>query len=168
MPASRTWPHFEIAELLPGLFMGGTDDDHLIGRDLSRADLQKSSRHYPFDVVVTLFVYALPAPSGIEEIRYGFPDASLDESTIPALVRISGIAYDRWTADKRVFIRCQSGINRSGLVAALVLMRSGFTAEGAIRLIRQERDPVAMCNEHFEQFLLEDAAALITPDREFA
>jgi len=37
MPASRTWPHFEIAELLPGLFMGGTDDDHVIGRALSQA-----------------------------------------------------------------------------------------------------------------------------------
>jgi hypothetical protein len=168
MPASRTWPHFEIAELLPGLFMGGTDDDHVIGRALSRADLQKSARHYPFDVVVTLFVYAMPAPSGIEEIRYGFPDTRLDESTIPALVRISGIAYDRWMADQRVFIRCQSGINRSGLVAALVLMRSGLDAQAAIRLIRRERDLVALCNEHFERFLLEDAAALLAPHRQFA
>ena len=44
-------------------------------------------------------------------------------------------------------------------------MRSGFPAEAAISLIRQERDPVALCNEHFEQFLLEDAAVLLTPTR---
>ena len=43
MPASRTWHHFESAALLPGLYMGGTDD-HLVGRELSRADLQKSRR----------------------------------------------------------------------------------------------------------------------------
>lgn len=48
-----------------------------------------------------------------------------------------------------------------------MLMRSGFPAQAAIRLIRQERDPVALSNEHFEQFLLEDAAVLLTPDPEF-
>ena len=38
-----------------------------------------------------------------------------------------------------VYLHCQAGMNRSVLVAALVMMRQGMTAEGAIERVRERR-----------------------------
>ncbi len=56
---------------------------------------------------------------------------------------------------KRVLIRCQAGWNRSGLITSLVLMRAGYSAQEAIDLIRERRSHHALCNQTFEQFLLD-------------
>ena len=50
-------------------------------------------------------------------------------------------------------IRCQAGINRSGLVVALLLMRDGMSAEDAINLIRKKRSEWALSNDHFNQYI---------------
>ncbi|HEY7821189.1 MAG TPA: dual specificity protein phosphatase family protein, partial [Acidimicrobiia bacterium] len=60
-----------------------------------------------------------------------------------------------------VLIRCQAGVNRSGLVSALVLMLDGYRAEEAIALLRQRRSPVVLSNRHFERWLLTEAAGLL-------
>jgi protein-tyrosine phosphatase len=54
---------------------------------------------------------------------------------------------------KRVLIRCQAGWNRSGLIAALVVMLNGETAEDAITLLRENRSPYALCNPDFVDWL---------------
>jgi protein-tyrosine phosphatase len=41
------------------------------------------------------------------------------------------------------------GYNRSGLVMAAVLMKTGLSAEAAIKLIREKRSPYAMSNSDF-------------------
>lgn len=41
------------------------------------------------------------------------------------------------------------GYNRSGLLAAFILLRLGVKADDAIDLIRQRRSPFALCNAHF-------------------
>jgi protein-tyrosine phosphatase len=58
-------------------------------------------------------------------------------------------------------IRCQAGLNRSGLVTALVLIRFGLAAKEAIEQIRIRRAGHALCNESFEAWLLQREAAAL-------
>ena len=60
-----------------------------------------------------------------------------------------------------MLIRCQAGLNRSGLLTALVLMLAGWEAAEAIRLIRTKRSQVALFNDDFVDWLLNDAAAAL-------
>ncbi len=52
-----------------------------------------------------------------------------------------------------VLVHCQAGLNRSGLITALALMHLGRTADEAIRLLRDRRSPVVLCNRSFERAL---------------
>jgi protein-tyrosine phosphatase len=52
-----------------------------------------------------------------------------------------------------VLVHCQAGLNRSGLIVGLALVRSGMTPEGAIALLRAKRSPAVLCNPTFEAFL---------------
>lgn len=51
-------------------------------------------------------------------------------------------------------VHCQAGLNRSGLLSALVLMRLGRSAQDAIALLREKRSPAVLCNKSFEEYLL--------------
>ncbi len=51
-------------------------------------------------------------------------------------------------------VHCQAGRNRSALICALALVRSGSTPEDAIALIRSKHDPLALSNKTFESWLL--------------
>lgn len=64
-------------------------------------------------------------------------------------------------AADRVLIRCQAGLNRSGLVTALVLMLDGHSATEAVNQLRARRSPWALCNDAFVDWLVTDAAALL-------
>jgi hypothetical protein len=133
------------SEIAPGLFMGGTPDAGARDPGL------------PFDAVATLYALAPPADWLVEELRYGFYDASIDLVNVDRVRRVAEWAYDRWQAGGRVLIRCQAGLNRSGLVTALILISSGLTATEAITLIRERRAGYALCNESFERWLLSTA-----------
>ena len=136
-------PHSEIA---PGLWMGGTRRQDTIGV------VQPMLGHSPdreFDAVLTLYAWAAPASWGIEERRFGFPDREVIEEYVPMIHELADWAHDRWSSGKRVLIRCAGGMNRSGLLVALTLMRSGLTADEAIMLVRQQRHPWALTNRSF-------------------
>jgi protein-tyrosine phosphatase len=62
-------------------------------------------------------------------------------------------AHRDWKAGKKVLVRCQAGINRSGLIMALVLIREGLSAEDAIELMREKRARSVLRNEVFERWL---------------
>jgi protein-tyrosine phosphatase len=72
-----------------------------------------------------------------------------------AMDQVDSIA--RWTAacvlDGPTLVHCQAGLNRSGVIAARVLMLGGATADKAIALIRARRSPACLCNSAFEQWL---------------
>ena len=54
----------------------------------------------------------------------------------------------------RVLTTCHQGLNRSGMTTALILMQYyGMGAHDAAKLIRSRRDPDALCNPMFVQFL---------------
>lgn len=171
--ADETWPEYAPDEVLPGLFQGGTEDAEVIGHPAvshhySRLGGRSSGPEFPFDVVVTLYADAHPAPWGVREHRYGFADGSLKESDARAVVHLARLAHEEWKSGAQVLIRCQTGVNRSGLVTALVLMLDGYTAAEAIALLRSQRSSVVLCNENFEAWLLTSAASAITSTRGFA
>lgn len=67
-------------------------------------------------------------------------------------------ALARWINDCRktgsVLVYCSAGLNRASVVVARALMLEGMNAQEAIGLIRQKRSPAALCNKHFEKWLL--------------
>jgi hypothetical protein len=146
------------SEVAPNLFMGGTDDSATI-------DQAQKLRHFDgsneFDCVVTLYAWAAPANWGVEERRFGFPDANIIDEYLPTIIELAQWAHAKWADGKRVNIRCQAGLNRSGLVTALTLMISGMTADQAIDTLREKRSSYALCNGEYEHWLLNEAAAYI-------
>lgn len=79
------------------------------------------------------------------------PDDMLPEDRIWAIARYAGACVD----DGPTFVHCQAGINRSALIAALVLMMEGALAEEAIAKLRERRSPAVLSNTLFERWLLE-------------
>jgi len=158
------WPTYAPDEILPGLWQGGTEDDHVVGGSVP-ADHGMFAGHRPrFDTVVTLYADALPAPWGVEELRFGFPDAGLTSASARRVVELARHAHRRWTDGDRVLVRCQAGVNRSGLVTALVLMLDGMTAHDAIALIRARRAPAVLDNRAFVRWLVTEAADVLAGD----
>lgn len=64
-----------------------------------------------------------------------------------------------WVRSERergpVLVHCQAGLNRSGRVAAVVLMLDGLTADEAITTLRDKRSPAVLCNPAFDRWLRE-------------
>lgn len=61
-------------------------------------------------------------------------------------------------AEGKTLVHCQAGLNRSGLVAGLSLVLEGMAPADAVRLLREKRCDMVLCNETFEQWLLSVAA----------
>lgn len=147
-----------FSEVAPGLFMGGTLDSATIDQPQPLGGLNATDQ---FDCVVTMYAWAAPANWGVEERRFGIPDAEINSQTLPVILELAHWAHARWQSGKKVNIRCQAGWNRSGLVTALILMISGFTAADAINTLRKKRSPHALCNSHYETWLLTEASNYI-------
>ena len=150
------------SEILPGLWMGGTADDEWID---SPAPLHPVSDTSGFTAVVTLFAWARPMGWNVEELRFGFADGDPRLTDMGRVRLAAEWALARWQEGHRVLIRCQAGLNRSGLVTALVLMSAGYTARQAITLLRERRSAVALCNAHFVDWLVSIEADLERSDQ---
>lgn len=135
--------------ILPNLFMGGTHDDDMFSqheKPLITTD--------DFDSVYTLFGWANPSDWNVKEVRLPFYDSgsfSVDESE---LYEFAEQAHKDWKRGKRVLIRCQAGLNRSGLITALLLIKEGYSPADAIDLIRSSRSEYCLMNPFFEKWLL--------------
>lgn len=141
------------SEILPGLFLGGTDDDDTI-EDASDIHASRNITKKDFDTVVTLYSWANPVDWFVQELRYGFYDSGLAGNVdYDLLHEAAEFAYTSWKAGKRVLVRCQAGINRSSLVMGLVLMMDGYPAAAAIKLMRTKRSNAVLLNEDFVDYL---------------
>jgi protein-tyrosine phosphatase len=152
-------PRALFNEIATNLFMGGTDDMdviHFPAKNNERTDL-------PFDAIVTMYAYAQPADWKVQEFRYGVPDATIEDIDLDRLKQAVEFGYNRWMAGDRVLVRCQAGLNRSGLVTALILMSTGLDAETAIDQIRTKRAESALFNEDYVTWLLAEGADFIAP-----
>ena len=146
--------------IAPNLFQGGTDDLDVIHlaqtNNRPRTDL-------PFDAIVTMYAWARPADWNIQEFRYGVPDASISDIDLNRLRQAVDFGYDRWKSGDRVLVRCQAGLNRSGLVLALILIKDGLTPQEAINRIRDNRGKDALFNEDFHAWLLKEGESFFSP-----
>lgn len=82
-----------------------------------------------------------------------------DSEDMPPAHRLYSIA--RFTSacvdDGPTLVHCQAGLNRSGLIASLVLVERGWSPAEALATIREKRSPACLCNRAFESFLLASA-----------
>lgn len=146
------------SEILERLYMGGTDDKdviHLPANPYARRD------DLPFDSIVTMYAWARPADWKVQEYRYGVPDARISDMDLSRLRQAVNWGYKQWKKGDRVLIRCQAGLNRSGLVTALILIKDGMSPEDAIRTIRKNRADIALFNEHYVNWLMTSGEAFI-------
>lgn len=153
------WPSVEPTQILPGLWMGGLEEHEYLGAELTDEHYAFASR---FDVVLTLYADAQPAPWGVTELRYGFPDDDIPDHLITPCIPLAQHGWSAWRSGAQVLVRCQQGVNRSGLVTALILMLDGRTAPDAIAHLRDRRGPAVLNNTRFETWLIGQAPAHIT------
>ena len=155
LPQGELYNHVQ-----PRLFMGGTADDDVCVGPAIRTKSQITSDS--FECVVTLYSYANPVDWGIQEMRYGFMDRGIEDIDLERLGDVVVWAYKKWQGGDRVLIRCQAGLNRSGLVTALVMMYKGASATESIRMIRLTRSPDALFNKNYVAWLRKYGARYIT------
>lgn len=73
-----------------------------------------------------------------------------DLDRLHAVARLGATLVDR---GEKVLVHCGLGLNRSALMAGLILMYGGMPGEAAVQRI-QSRRPGALYNEVFRQYLL--------------
>jgi len=108
---------------------------------------------YEFKHVVSLYPwerYTLPPNNDAlrSETYWYIYDADVP-SNIATIVREAR----RRVHDGPTLIHCQAGLNRSGLVAALLLVQNGMSPNRAINLLRRRRSHAVLCNPVFEEYV---------------
>ncbi len=98
-------------------------------------------------VVVTLEQAATPVTgAGVTEVREPFLDSRwqpVDHARVTAAFQAVMRA-----SDTGVLIRCRHGLNRSALIAVLVLVARGWPTDDAVEAVRRAR-PGALSNPYF-------------------
>ena len=146
------------SEIAPNLFMGGTADEDVIHE---AAPYNKTRIDLPFDAIITMYAWARPADWRVQEFRYGIYDSAISEIDLSRLKQAVEFGYNRWLSGDRVLVRCQAGLNRSGLVTALIMMSTGLDAETAIEQIRKNRAQIALFNNHYVEWLLTEGTQFL-------
>ena len=154
------YPTSLYSNIFANLFMGGTADEDVI--HFSQKDFGPRN-DLPFDAIVTMYAWARPADWQIQEFRYGVPDAKIEDIDLDRLREAVNFADYHLQKGDRVLIRCQAGLNRSGLVTALVLIKQGYSAQSAIEMIRKFRGEDALFNHNFVNWLLAKGEDFINP-----
>lgn len=134
---ARAWD-----EVVPGLWMGGHDVRSQSATACVVGD--------EFDLVVSLTTRPGYGPAdGVEHVVARMADAGIDAPVAARLEELAGAVSDAVAEGRRVLVRCSGGLNRSGLVVALALVRSSYDLDEAMRLVRAARGPWALTNPGF-------------------
>lgn len=143
------------SEIMPGLFMGGHD---YLAADGS---IQNVIVGGEFDLVLSFYErYGCGPNAGVQRRYARIPDGILQVDELATVRRFADLAVEALGNRLAVLCRCRAGYNRSGLLAAFVLLRHGLTAEQAIDRIRTQRSPHALCNESFVTLIADEALRL--------
>jgi len=148
-----------FSEILPNLYMGGTDDLDIVQFGKRLPELHERDQ---FDAVVTCYSYAQPVSWYVHENRFGFADGPIDSKTFAKVLEMAIWLHGQWKSGNKCLSRCQAGLNRSGLVITLVLIIEGYSVDEAIALIRDKRDHNALCNPDFVRVAMNYANSLVT------
>jgi hypothetical protein len=81
-----------------------------------------------------------------------FPFADEDVPSLHKLHAVARLGADLVRSRERVLVHCQMGLNRSALVAGLVLVHNGMAGTDAVARLQQRR-PGALYNDTFAQYL---------------
>lgn len=125
----------EADEIIPGLWMGGVRAGRLASKGIGE-----------FDAIVNL----TGEPTNFEGkvydkfyVNWRIADGQLpDLDNLDALVEMIAnlLTVNTTGKEKRVLVHCTMGVNRSGLVCALVARRvKGLSGLQAVRLVREKR-----------------------------
>lgn len=78
-----------------------------------------------------------------------------DAGELPNVAQLTALAdwINVCAATAPTLVHCQAGLNRSGLLAGLALVRSGMDGADAINLLRDSRSPAVLCNRTFAEWL---------------
>lgn len=132
-------------EIVPGLYLGGHDNQPA-GGDARVRD--------QFDVVVSLYSRDGYGPDpGIPHHTHAMIDGDLAPRDHAHVHRLADAAVTAMNRDQQVLVRCQAGMNRSGLVAGLALIKTGWRAADAIEHMRAVRGPYVLFNTSFTDYL---------------
>lgn len=80
-----------------------------------------------------------------------------DEGRLPnmeVIEKVAELVADNVAQDKKVLVHCDFGLNRSGLIAALALIRLGLSPQQAIERLRDQRNILVLTNRAFERYVL--------------
>jgi protein-tyrosine phosphatase len=145
---------YDEIEIFAGLWISGTSSEETISNSWSCGPGDVSNvPEMDFDLVVTLYPHTVPVGMGVEEIRYAFEDGPLKDNTIQKINEIADISFNKWKSGEKILIRCSGGLNRSGLLAAIILNKSGIDINKCIDLIKDKRGEKALGNKDFVNYL---------------
>ena len=130
-----------LTEITPGLWVGGAPEPKVPSG---------------FDFVVNLFApWARYDPNGAEVVNVPGIGDDAGEGYSEVFYSLARHANRRVEKGQTVLVHCQAGMNRSATVVVLALMLRGMAARDAIKLLREKRHRLVLCNPHFERWLLE-------------
>lgn len=128
-------------EIVPNLWMGGNRDE---------------PRHDKFHAVLSLDSSGAVVKDGaIAHKEWYFHDGLMPEEYL--LEDAVTWAWRHWMMGTPTLVRCQAGLNRSGLVVARLLIDVAWQGMGpheVIELIREKRSRNALFNPAFREYLL--------------
>ena len=150
----RYKPRTLWSEIVDGLWQGGTAEDDKYAQ-ISEPYITPDK----FDAVYTLYAFANPVDWFVKEYRYGFMDSYDTGFDVETIREIVVQAHTDWKKGKKVLIRCQAGLNRSGLITALVMIRDGYEPQEAIDIMREKRSGYVLMNPVFEEWILSQTTA---------
>ncbi len=107
-----------------------------------------------FKHIISLYPWERYKPGG--ELDSFIEVRLYDAGQMPDMMQLETLA--QWINICRkhgtTLVHCQAGLNRSGLVTGLALVRGGMKPAAAIALLRKSRSPAVLCNSTFEKWLL--------------
>jgi protein-tyrosine phosphatase len=135
------------------------DDEGLLWLAPACDDWEPIVREHGLNAVIDLEAgldAGIPAhPNRVIYVYFPFRDE--DVPTLHKLHAVARLGAALIQARERVLVHCQMGLNRSALVAGLVLVYTGLSGEAAVARL-QNRRPGALYNEAFASYLREQPA----------
>lgn len=108
-----------------------------------------------FKYVLSLYQWEkYTLPEGCERVEVEMYDAGYVPDVGQLDVLSDQINEWRSREDGDVLVHCQAGLNRSGLLTALSLVKRGMSPSMAITKLRLGRSNMVLCNQKFEEWLL--------------
>jgi protein tyrosine phosphatase len=86
-------------------------------------------------------------------VWFPFEDSEYQKPDTEKLEQVVKMVVDSVQSGKSTLVHCTAGINRSGLIAAMSLVRMGYDTDKAIALLREKRGEVVLYNDLFERIV---------------